>query len=118
VVAIVGQQASMSLGASYQQEVDLVSLFKDVASEYVQMATTPAQVTHLIDRAVQIAGATRSVTCVIVPNDLQEEKAQEPPRVHGATYSGGAVPKPRVVPHDAELARAAEVLNTGERSRS
>ncbi len=58
VVAIVGQQATMSLGASYQQEVDLVSLFKDVASEYVQVATAPAQVTHLIDRAVQIARAT------------------------------------------------------------
>src|SRR4051795_7008361 len=115
VVAIVGQQKSMSLGSSYQQEVDLVSLFKDVASEYVQMATTPAQVTHLIDRAVQIARATRSVTCVIVPNDLQEEDAEEPPRVHGATYSGGPMPKPRVLPHDAELARAAEILNTGEK---
>src|SRR3954470_5097965 len=115
VVAIVGQQASMSLGASYQQEVDLVSLFKDVASEYVQMATTPAQVTHLIDRGVQIARATRSPTCVIVPNDLQEEDAEEPPRVHGATYSGGPMPKPRVLPHDAELTRAAEILNTGEK---
>ena len=79
----------MSLGASYQQEVDLVSLFKDVASEFVQMATVPAQVTHLIDRAVQIARATRSVTCVIVPNDLQEEEAEEPPRAHGAVFSGG-----------------------------
>jgi pyruvate dehydrogenase (quinone) len=115
VVAIVGQQASMSLGASYQQEVDLVSLFKDVASEYVQMATTPAQVTHLIDRAVQIARATRSPTCVIVPNDVQEEDAEEPPRVHGATYSGGPMPKPRVLPHDAELTRAAEILNAGEK---
>src|SRR4051812_41652959 len=115
VVAIVGQQSSMSLGASYQQEVDLVSLFKDVASEYVQMATTPAQVTHLIDRAVQIARATRSPTCVIVPNDLQEEDAEEPPRVHGATFSGGTMPKPRVLPHDAELARAAEILNAGEK---
>src|SRR5688500_8891749 len=35
VVAIVGQQKTMSLGSSYQQEVDLQSLFKDVASEYV-----------------------------------------------------------------------------------
>ena len=115
VVAIVGQQASMSLGASYQQEVDLVSLFKDVASEYVQMATTPEQVTHLIDRAVQIARATRSVTCVIVPNDLQEEAMEAPPRTHGAVFSGGPVPKPRVLPHEPELARAAEILNAGER---
>jgi pyruvate dehydrogenase (quinone) len=115
VVAIVGQQKSMSLGSSYQQEVDLVSLFKDVASEFVQAAVAPAQSTHLIDRAVQIARATRSVTCVIIPNDIQEEPAEEPPRVHGATYSGGPMPKPRVLPHELELARAAEILNAGER---
>src|SRR3954466_3125551 len=62
VLAIVGQQKSMSLGSSYQQEVDLTTLFKDVASEFVQAAVTPSQITHLIDRAVQIARATRSVT--------------------------------------------------------
>jgi pyruvate dehydrogenase (quinone) len=64
---------------------------------------------------VQIARATRSPTCVIVPNDVQEEDAEEPPRVHGATYSGGPMPKPRVLPRDAELARAAEILNAGEK---
>src|SRR5215213_4159937 len=115
VVAIVGQQNRMSLGASYQQEVDLASLFKDVASEFVQVATAPAQVTHLIDRAVQIARSTRSVTCVIVPNDVQEEAAEEPPRAHGSTFSGGSVPKPRVIPTDHELARAAEILNAGSK---
>ena len=115
VVAIVGQQQRLSLGSNYQQEVDLVSLFKDVASEFVQIAMAPAQVTHLIDRAVQIARGTRSVTCVIVPSDLQEEPAESPPRVHGAVYSGGPMHKPRVLPHEPDLARAAEVLNAGER---
>ena len=115
VVAIVGQQKTISLGGSYQQEVDLASLFKDVASEYVQVAMSPANVTLLIDRAVQTARATRSVTCVIVPADLQEEEVEEPPRVHGVLYSGGAVRKPRVLPHDDDLARAADVLNAGAR---
>src|SRR6202000_1925418 len=55
VVAIVGQSARAALGGDYQQEVDLLSLFKDVAREYVQMATTPEQVRHLVDRAVRIA---------------------------------------------------------------
>ena len=114
-MAIVGQQKSISLGSSYQQEIDLVSLFKDVASEFVQVAMAPAQVTHLIDRAVQIARGTRSVTCVIVPSDLQEEAAESPPRVHGAVYSGGPMRKPRVLPHEPDLVRAAEILNTGER---
>src|SRR5205814_5349713 len=71
VVAIVGQQSRASLGGSYQQEVDLLSLFKDVAGEFVQMATEPAQVRHIVDRAMRIAKAERTVTCIILPNDLQ-----------------------------------------------
>jgi pyruvate dehydrogenase (quinone) len=115
VVAIVGQQKTISLGGTYQQEVDLGSLFKDVASEYVQVAMVPAQVTHLIDRAVQIARATRSVTCVIVPSDIQELEIEEPPRMHGALYSGGPVPKPRIVPRASDLGVAADILNGGQR---
>src|SRR5436309_2409692 len=84
VVAIVGQQARSALGGHYQQEVDLLSLFKDVASEYVQMASSPAQIRHLVDRAVRIARSERTVTCIILPNDIQELEAVEtPPREHG-----------------------------------
>src|SRR3989440_12764546 len=83
VVAIVGQTKRAALGGDYQQEVDLVTLFKDVAHEFVQMATTPEQVRHLIDRAWRIARDQRSVTCVIVPNDLAAMKAVEmPPHDH------------------------------------
>jgi len=81
VVAIVGQQALSALGGDYQQEVDLQGLFKDVAREYVHMVTKPDQVRHLVDRAFRIAMSERTVTCVIVPNDVQEEDAVEsPPR--------------------------------------
>jgi pyruvate dehydrogenase (quinone) len=85
VLAIVGQQARMALGGSYQQEVDLVTLFKDVAHEYVQMAIEPAQIRHLVDRAHRIALDQRTVTALIIPNDLAEEPAEEPPREHGAS---------------------------------
>src|SRR6184192_1044557 len=116
VVAIVGQQARAALGGDYQQEVDLMSLFKDVAHEYVHMASTPAQVRHLIDRAIRIANAERTVTCVIIPNDVQEMSAVEiPPRKHGTIHSGAGYAPPRVVPKDADLRRAAEVLNAGEK---
>ena len=71
VVAIVGQQSQMALGSNYQQDVDLQSLFKDVASDYVQTMATPTQARHLIDRAFRIALARRSVTCLIVPHDVQ-----------------------------------------------
>src|ERR671935_835899 len=90
VVAIVGQQARMSLGSEYQQEVDLTSLFKDVASEFVQVCMVPEQAPHLIDRALRIAKATRSPTCIIIPNDVQEADYEEPPRTHGAVQSSEA----------------------------
>ncbi|HEX8977893.1 MAG TPA: thiamine pyrophosphate-requiring protein [Solirubrobacteraceae bacterium] len=115
VVAIVGQQARMALGSNFQQEVDLTTLFKDVASEFVQICMTPEQAAHLIDRAIRIAKATRSVTCVIVPNDIQEAEYSEPPHAHGAVPSSVGYLEPVIRPRDADLQRAADVLNAGEK---
>jgi pyruvate dehydrogenase (quinone) len=114
VVAIVGQQKRSALGGDYQQEVDLVSLFKDVAHEFVQMATAPEQVRHLIDRAMQIARDRRAVTCIILPNDVQELPAVKvPPREHGTVHSGIAINHTAAVPPAIGLRQAAAVLNAG-----
>jgi pyruvate dehydrogenase (quinone) len=116
VVAIIGQQKRMSLGGDYQQEVDLRTLFKDVASEYIAECIDPRQAAHLIDRAVRTALAERTVTAVIVPSDVQEMPYEEPPREHGALYSGEpGYRAPVIRPGDEDLRRAAEVLNAGER---
>jgi pyruvate dehydrogenase (quinone) len=116
VVAIVGQQARAGLGGSYQQEVDLTTLFKDVAHEYVQMAIEPEQIRHLVDRACRIALAERTVTAIIVPNDLQESDAvKSPPHAHGTVHSGTGWRPPRVIPTDADLDRAAAVLNASSK---
>jgi pyruvate dehydrogenase (quinone) len=116
VVALVGQSGRAAIGGDYQQEVDLVSLFKDVAHQYVHMATTPEQVRHLIDRAVRIARVERTVTCVVFPNDVQElDAVPTPPRQHGTVHSGVGLTKPYVVPRDEDLRRAADVLNAGKR---
>ena len=116
VVAIVGQQKRGALGANYQQEVDLVSLFKDVAGEYVQMATSSEQVRHLVDRAVRIALSERCVTCIILPNDLQEEDAvPTPPREHGYTFSGVGAASRALVPPGQALRSAAAILNAGSK---
>lgn len=115
VVAIVGQSSRMAMGGSYQQEVDLHTLFKDVAGEYVQTAMAPAQMRHLVDRAVRIARAERTVTCLIIPQDLQEEKMVEPPRKHSTVHSGIGFTSPRVLPTDVDLRRAADVLNAGKK---
>ena len=116
VLAIVGQTARSAIGGDYQQEVDLASLFKDVAGEYVHTAMVPAQVRHLIDRAFRIARDRRPVTCVIVPHDLQDLDAVEtPPREHGTVHSGIGLTALPQVPPDSSLRAAAEVLNAGQR---
>jgi pyruvate dehydrogenase (quinone) len=115
VVALVGQQKRMALGASYQQEVDLSSLFKDV-SVFVNTCNHAAQARHLVDRAMRCALADRGVATIIFPEDVQEEAAVEsPPREHGAVYSSIGWSQPRVLPTDPVLDRAAEVLNEGSR---
>ena len=115
VVAIVGQQKRMSLGAEFQQEIDLDSLYKDVAHEFVQVCMDPAQARHLVDRAIRVALATRSPTAIFVPADVQEAEYSEPPRAHGAVFSGIGYTQPRTVPREEDLRRAADVLNAGER---
>ena len=115
VLAIVGQQARAALGSHYQQELDLLSMFKDVAGAFVQQASVPAQVRHLVDRAVRTAVGERRVTAIILPNDLQEQPYEEPARAHGTAHSGVGYTKPRVLPYANDLERAAEVLNGGEK---
>jgi pyruvate dehydrogenase (quinone) len=115
VVAIVGQQARSGLGASYQQEVDLQNLFRDVASDYVMQASVPAQIRHMIDRAVRIASARRVVTCLILPNDLQLMPYQDPPMAHGATHTGVGYALPAKLPDEGTLREAASILNSGKK---
>jgi pyruvate dehydrogenase (quinone) len=115
VLAITGQQARAALGGHYQQELDLTSMFKDVAGAFVQQASSPPQTRHLVDRAVRIALGERKVTAIIFPNDLQELPYEEPPRKHGTLHSGVGFSAPKTVPYEADLKRAAEVLNAGRR---
>jgi pyruvate dehydrogenase (quinone) len=115
VLAIVGQTVRTAIGGDFQQEVDLHSLFKDVASSFVQTCTAPSQMRHLVDRAMRIAKAERSVTCLIVPNDVQELEYEQPEHAHGTIHSGIGYAAPRVVPCTEDLQRAAAVLNEGKK---
>jgi pyruvate dehydrogenase (quinone) len=116
VVAIVGQQKRSAIGGDYQQEVDLISLFKDVAHEYVHMASTPEQVRHLVDRAFRIAREQRTVTCLILPNDVQDlDAVAAPPREHGTVHSGIGTVGRSLTPTLEALQQAAEILNRGKK---
>jgi pyruvate dehydrogenase (quinone) len=114
VLAICGQTARSSRGGHYQQEINLDRMFSDVA-EYVQEASVPAQVRHMTDRAIRIAIASRGVSVVILPNDMQELSYEEPPRKHGSIFSGSGYTRPKVVPFDIDLQRAAAILNAGKK---
>lgn len=114
VLAIAGQAESTVRGGSYQQELNLDRMFADVA-EFVQEVTSPEQLPHVVDRAIRIAVARRGVSVIILPKDVQERKYTAPPRAHGFTRSGPGYRMPSIVPKPADLERAAEVLNAGER---
>src|SRR3954463_1999203 len=116
VVAIVGQTERSAMGGSYQQEVDLQALFSNVASEYLVEVNVPEQLPLAIDRAFRTAMTRRAPTAIIIPSDLQAE-AYSPPQ-HAFKQVPSSPPPlhaPTVVPHSAEIARAAEVLNAGEK---
>jgi pyruvate dehydrogenase (quinone) len=114
VLAICGQAAQTARGAHYQQELNLERLFQDVA-DYVHEAAVPSQVRHLVDRAMRTVLGRNGIGVLVLPNDLQEKPYEDPPRKHGSVFSGVGYTKPRIVPHDADLRRAAEVLNAGKK---
>jgi len=114
LLAICGQAEATVRGGSYQQELNLDRMFADVA-EYVQEISRPAQLPHVIDRAVRLAIAHRGPSAIILPKDVQEEKFAEPARAHGFTRSGPGYSLPAVIPPEADLRAAAGVLNDGKK---
>jgi pyruvate dehydrogenase (quinone) len=114
MLAICGQAETSVRGASYQQELNLDRMFADVA-EFVQEVSHPAQLAHVVDRAIRLAIARRAPSVIILPKDVQEQAYEEPKRAHGFTRSGPGYSRPVVTPPGDELRRAAEVLNAGEK---
>ncbi|GAB4670910.1 thiamine pyrophosphate-requiring protein [Mycobacterium avium subsp. hominissuis] len=115
VVAIVGQTNRTAMGGNYQQEVDLLSLFKDVASDYVQMVTVPEQLPNVLDRAIRIAMTQRAPTALIIPADVQELPYSPPEHAFKMVPSSLGIECPAIAPEDAAIARAAEILNAGKK---
>ncbi|GLY38298.1 thiamine pyrophosphate-requiring protein [Amycolatopsis sp. NBRC 101858] len=116
VVAIVGQTARSAMGGSYQQEIDLQALFKDVASEYLVEVNVAEQLPNALDRAIRTAQSSRCPTALIIPADLQEEPYQAPKHAFKQVPSsppGTSWSAP--VPPERDLYAAAEVLNAGEK---
>jgi pyruvate dehydrogenase (quinone) len=115
VVAIVGQTSRSAMGGSYQQEVDLLTLFKDVASDYVQMVTVPEQLPNVLDRAIRVALAERAPTAVIIPSDVQELPYAAPAHAFKMVPSSLGTDWPTTTADDQGIAKAAEILNAGSK---
>ncbi|MGB6209036.1 thiamine pyrophosphate-requiring protein [Mycobacterium sp.] len=115
VVAIVGQTNRSAMGGSYQQEVDLMSLFKDVASDYIQMVTVPEQLPNVLDRAIRVALSQRVPTALIIPSDVQELPYSPPTHAFKMVPSSLGIEWPAIAPDDAAIARAADLLNEGKK---
>jgi pyruvate dehydrogenase (quinone) len=115
VVAIVGQTNRTAMGGSYQQEVDLLSLFKDVASDYVQMVTVPEQIPNVLDRALRVAMSRRAPTAIIIPNDVQELEYAPPTHAFKMVPSSLGISWPSVDPGDEAVRAAADLLNAGSK---
>jgi pyruvate dehydrogenase (quinone) len=115
VVAIVGQTSRSAMGGSYQQEVDLLTLYKDVANEYCQMVTVPEQLPNVLDRAIRIASAKRTVTALIIPSDVQELDYSGPTHAFKMVPSSLDQTWAAPAPTAADVQRAADVLNSGSK---
>ena len=115
VVALVGQTSRSAMGGSYQQEVDLLSLFKDVASDYVQMVTVPEQLPNVLDRAIRVALAERAPTAIIIPSDVQELPYSAPTHAFKMVPSSLGVDWAGTTADSGGIAKAAEILNAGSK---
>lgn len=115
VVAIVGQSATTAIGGNFQQEVDLQSLFKDVAKEYVHTIMDPSQTESLVDRAIRIAKIERTVTCLIFPNNIQDQDFEKPEWLHNTIHTSTDFSYPYMIPMKEELEKAASILNEGKK---
>lgn len=113
VVAIVGQTAQSAIGGAYQQEVDLVTLFKDVAGAYVQLVTVPEQLPNVLDRAIRIALAERAPTAIIIPSDVQDLEYSAPTHAFKMVPSSLGVQWPTITPSMEGIRAAAALLNAG-----
>jgi len=112
VLAVVGQQKRTTVGAHYQQEIDLQTLFKDVGG-FVSTVMEPASARHVIDRAIKSAYEERRPAVVIVPEDVGEAPYTDPPREHGAVFTSVGWNRPHMIPDDKLLHEAAGILNAG-----
>ncbi len=117
VLALTGQTYHDLIGTRYQQEVDLLSLFKDVAV-YNQQILGAGHVRALVDTGCRAALSFRGVAHITCPVDLQDQAVSddEPSAKQVEGHTSDAWQPPIVVPRLEEVRAAADVLNAGKKT--
>lgn len=105
VLAITGQVETSLAGTSYQQEVDLVSLFKDVAY-FNQSVVNAEQMPELATIACQTALAKHGVAHLNIPSNISSQKVRDYKAQKQVLRNVF-----RVVPCREDLQAAAKVIN-------
>src|SRR3954467_14609388 len=115
VVAIVGQTERSAMGGSYQQEVDLHTLYKDVCSEYVETCNVPQQLPNVLDRAIRVAITEHAPTCVIFPSDVFDLPYEPPEHAFKQVPSSIGLNRATPIADANGVQAAADILNEGKR---
>ena len=114
VIAITGSTYSDLMNSNYQQDVNLVQLFSDVAV-YNDMITVPEQAEMAVDIACRTALAQRGVSHLTIPIDVQEKKLGGKYSRHNVAYHTSDVYAAETIPSHSLIEKAASVLNAGSR---
>lgn len=109
VLAIASTMPSDEMGSGYFQETNTIKLFDD-CSVYNQIATTPKQLTRMLQMALQHAYSLKGVAVLGLPGDLATEEA-----VTIETETRLLRNRPVLRPSDGELERLAEAINSHKR---
>ena len=115
VLAITGHTFHDLIGTHYQQDVDLVKVFTDVAA-YNERVMGPAHVCNVVDEAVKTAIARRTVAHITIPKDIQDWSADgHRSKANIALHSGDRYSEALPLPPNSTLRQAADILNAGTR---
>ncbi|HYT01860.1 MAG TPA: thiamine pyrophosphate-dependent enzyme [Candidatus Acidoferrum sp.] len=114
VIAITGTTYSDLMNSNYQQDVNLLQLYSDVAV-YNDMISVPEQAEMAVDIGCRTALAQRGVSHLTIPIDVQEKKLTGQYSRHNVAYHTSDVYVAETIPSPTLLEKAAKILNEGSR---
>ncbi len=114
VIAITGSTYSDLMNSNYQQDVNLLQLFSDVAV-YNSLINIPEQVEMAVDIACRTALTQRGVGHLTIPIDVQDMKLKGKYSRHKVAGHTSDIYTNPTMPDKEQIKKAADILNSGKR---